>query len=338
MYLTFGTNSNSIILARDGKLATLEILKVGEWKSKSHGNFTITREMLEEAIVNFNNNIHRLTDEKGEPQIPLNFSHNEGDLAAGWIKKLELNESKTVLIAGIDLTPIGREKAENKEFIFSSSEFSFVYFDPELNQKFKNVLTGVALTNIPFVRGMDSIKLTQKKEDMEEILKLAMNLTDEEKVILFEKFKDMAKSIKGSEHENDKDKKLSKKTDPDQLKLSNRITSLEKELQTSKKEHDFTVLLAEGKVVPAQKEAYLTNNINEMIKNSAKSDMNFNQQSSSGNQGKKSDKIDTKEKAEDEAIKLAEKACKEDDSLSFTNAVKKVLAEDENLSNLYKGK
>ena len=132
-------SGNAINLSSiDSEFSTLELLKVGSFDSPTHGKFTITSDMLKEAKKNFDNNIHRLTDHDSKPQIPLNFSHDKGGKAGGWIRELELNDDATVLIGKLELTPSGREAVDNKEFAFASAEFSFKHYDPELKQEFNN--------------------------------------------------------------------------------------------------------------------------------------------------------------------------------------------------------
>lgn len=325
-------SSNPINLSDGAEFATLELLRVGHWPESGHGNIKITTQNLIEFKENFDKNVFRLTDHDGKPQLPLNFGHNKGNEAAGWIKELELNDEKTVLIGKIKLTPIGREKVENKEFIFASAEFSFQFVDPELRIKVNNVLTGAALTNIPFVKGMKSIQLTEF--NMEEILKLIMTLTDEEKVVLFEKLKSMIPSTPPVENAGD-EKKFSdeNKASKKEIELTQRVEAITKELK-------FTELLAENKVVPAQKEAYLKNDIEGMIEKAPEKSLSFSQQSSS--KGKKDDKddedkIDTRDKAEEKIIELTNKMCKEDKSISFSSAMSSVLTENKDLADLYEG-
>ena len=335
MFVSF----SSINLSDGAEFATLELLKVGEFDSDSHGKFSITTEQLIQAKENFDKNVFRLTDQDGKPQLPLNFAHDKGREAAGWIKELELNDDNTILIGKIKLTPIGREKVENKEFAFASAEFSFEHHDPELKRKTNNVLTGAALTNIPFMKGLKSIQLTEF--NMEEILRLIMGLTDEEKVILLEKLKSMVTPVAPSapsfgDNTNDKNQMLSNKNkEPSQKEIE-----LTQEVEKIKKELKFTELLAENKVVPAQKEAYLKGDIEGMIEKAPEKSLSFTQQSSSKNKkedDKNKDKIDTRDKAEDRIIELTEKMLKEDKSISFSNAMSAVLRENEDLNDLYEG-
>lgn len=314
----------------EGEFSTLEILKVGSFDSRTHGKFRITKETLSQAKKNFDNNIHRLTDTDKNPQIPLNFSHDKGGKAAGWIKELYLNSDGTILIGKLHLTPSGRESVDNKEFAFASAEFSFTYSDPELNQEFNNVLTGAALTNIPFMKGLKSIELTEI--NMEQILQLLEGLTDEERIILFEKIKGM---IEASEPEGEEAKieakieagleqKEEKKFSESEINLTNEVSNLKKELE-------FSELMLSGKVVPAQKEAFIKGDMKALIENSCDK-VNFSQDSNSSTP--KDEEIKDLASAELKALELAEKLCSEDSSLNFASATAKVLSQRSDLSKL----
>lgn len=315
--------SYEIHLSDDQTLLSLDLLKVGEFKSKTHGHFRITKVMLQEAKDNFYKNIHRQTTQDGNPMIPLNFSHDKGREAAGWIKELELNDSGTVLIGTAELTPIGREKITNKEYAFTSAEFSFEMEDPELNQTFRNVLTGAALTNIPFMRGLRAIELTKKEFQMEEILKLINDLTDEEKVILIEKLKSMIETDPSIDAE--KDKKMFSQ-------LEDKIKKLEEDNITKAKELEFTNLLAEGKVVPAQKDAYIKGDIKTLIEKS-ENKLNFSQSSSSNQGGSDGEEIKTAEEAENKVIELSKEMAKKE-SISEVEAQRQVLITEPKLADL----
>lgn len=301
------------------KLATLEVLKVGDFDSPTHGKFKITQEMLSDAVQNFNKNVHRLKV-KDEIVAPLNFSHNQSGEAAGWIKELYLSDDKTTLIAKILLTEEGKKKAKTGGFLFASAEFSFLFYDPELKQNFKNVLTGVALTNIPFMRGLNSIKLTQKIDfNMEEVLKLTANLSKEEKVILIKKLQsDSDMKAEG------KDKEFAKEEESKEFSaLQAEIISLKGEVEKEKKEKEFTVLLSQGLVTPAQKEAFLNNDMSSFIENAPKKDLNFSNKSGGEGQNKK-------ELSQDEAVdELMEKAknFSESKNISFGQAMSEVIAD-----------
>lgn len=339
-FLTKNIQAN-LEFAEGEKLATLEILKTIKVEKSTHGSFTITSDDLEQIINNFNDNIYGIVDEEGKPQLPLNFSHEKEKIAAGWIKELILSDDKQTLIAKVELTKIGRERAENKEFIYASAELFFEFFDPETKETTKNVLTGVALTNIPFVKGLKSIQLSELDLDMNQILKMIGNLPDEEKTIIFDKMRKMLNissnnNLTKKEMTNNKkemtetDNKLIAEFAEKQTKLEEKIGGLTKELQ-------FAEMLADGKVVPAQKEAFLKGDFKEFAEK-AHEKINFSQTSSSKSKKEEDDKKPkTLEEAENKVIELAEKLCKEDKSINFAEAQGKILEQNPDLNKLIYG-
>jgi phage I-like protein len=72
-----------------------------------------------------------------------------------------VDKGKDGLFALIDWTKWGIEAIKSKLFKYISPEFDFEYTDPENGQKFKNVLYGVALTNRPFMKGMQPVVLSE---------------------------------------------------------------------------------------------------------------------------------------------------------------------------------
>lgn len=309
----------------DQALIDVDLLKVGQFKSSTHGHFKITSLMLEEAVKNFYKNVHRQTTQDGKPMIPLNFSHDKGREAAGWIKELQLNASKTLLIGTVDLTPIGREKITNKEYVFTSAEFSFEMQDPELNQTFRNVLTGAALTNIPFMRGLKAIELTKKEFQMEEILQLINSLTDEERVILIEKLKSMTEDKPSVDVDAEKDKKMFSE-------LGEKVKKLEAANLAQTKEIEFAGLLLDGKVVPAQKDAYIKGDMKALLEKSVDA-LNFKQGSTSSEGDQGDEEINTYEQAENKVLELSEELARKE-SISIVEAQRQILITEPKLADL----
>ena len=176
-----------------------------------------------------------------------------------------------------------------------------------------------------------------------QIMELMEGLSDEEKVAIVEKLnssfiKGDPKPIEGASDKNleaaqdkDEDKKLSQSSDAETLKLTQRISDLENNNKLASKEAQFTLLLSQGKVVPAQKESFLKDDCTGLLDNAA--DLNLSQ-SSSGVNPKTAEKIDTKEKAEDKVMQLAQEKMKEDKSLSYGDCVSLILSQNPDLSKL----
>ena len=326
-------------LELDGKgLATLEVLKVVDIKKSTHGTFSISTDDLKDIVKNFEANVYGLADEEGRPQLPLNFSHEKQKIAAGWIKELSLSEDEQTLIAKVELTKIGRERAENKEYIYPSAELFFEYFDPESQKKTKNVLTGVALTNIPFMKGLKAIQLSEL--DLNQLLSNIGNLSDEDKVIVFDKMRKML----NVSNNNQKEKQMTNKKEMSEgenkkiLELTEKQSELEAKIALLNKEKQFAEMLAENKVVPAQKDAFIKGDMVDFAEKASNKNLNFDQSSDSSNTGGKDEaKPKTIEEAEAKIVEFAQNLCKDDKELSLSEALSKAYENNPKLTNLIYG-
>lgn len=138
-----------IELSSDGKTSIIEIVKVGKIFGRG---VTITEAMLDEYIANFEKGVYRT-------ELQVNLRHDREGEAAGWIKKLYKNDG--VLFAQVEWTSLGVDKITSRQFRYTSSELAESYIDPVTGAKAQNVLIGVALTNIPQVKGMAPVSLSE---------------------------------------------------------------------------------------------------------------------------------------------------------------------------------
>ena len=139
-----------IKLLKEEKLSTIEILKVGTIHDRG---LKITKKMMEDFVGNFHEGVYG-TD------VQVNFSHDRDGEAAGWIKDVYI--AGDVLLAEVEWTPIGVEKIKSKQFRFISSELAISYPHYSTGEKIKNVLIGIALTNIPAVKGLAPVQLSEQ--------------------------------------------------------------------------------------------------------------------------------------------------------------------------------
>lgn len=138
--INFDSNSQS---------STIEIIRVGKVYGRG---LTVTESMLDDFISNFENKVYR-TD------LQVNLRHDREGEAAGWIKSLYKQDG--VLFAVVEWTPLGVEKISSKQFRYTSSELAPTYLDPVTGKDIKNVLIGVALTNIPQIKDMAPVSLSE---------------------------------------------------------------------------------------------------------------------------------------------------------------------------------
>jgi len=188
----------------DKLFAEIQIFKKGKFKRPSFfgedQEFTLGNKQFDTAIENFN---------KGIPakEIVLNFQHNsdnpnpEISAAAGWfgVGRLgtEIFKRGTGLFARVEILPETKEFIEKEEFLFSSAEFS----DKFKNEKGEDkgfTVTGLALTNTPFLRNMSKNQLLSTYEFADDGGQLKMfaleEITDKKELTIMEanKFTELA--------------------------------------------------------------------------------------------------------------------------------------------------
>jgi|GEM_PF-5927829 len=363
-----------IKIDKDNKSKRVEILRVGNFERRFEEDLKITLTDLQKLKQNFDADCRR-QKLNGKPVVPFNFSHNIWDEAAGWITELNIDKDEQnydALFAQVDWTPKGAQKIKDNEFKFVSSEFIYNFKDPETGKIYDVLLGGAALTNIPFIRDMEAVNLSESTsgqrtcvslklsgasdsnlhlgENMPDLIKKFKAMPPEEKekflaecgldkkdVKLSEKLEQAEKDLRLSETENKKLKeKFAGSEDlADKLKLSeSRIDDLKKEVfklteerEKDKKEGQFNAMLSEGKVCPAQKEAFMKGDMADFAAKAQPVKLNESGKNSQSEEegGDVQSKID----------KLAEEKMKLDESLSYGDAVRAVLSEDSKLSKAY---
>lgn len=224
----------SLQLSENDSPQKVQLLKTGKFKDMFFGDFEIKPEHLSNMKKNFDDKVRGV-------DLAIDYSHMNHDVAAGWIKELE--STGTELWATVDWTPPGREKLKNKEFRYLSAEFSFEYEDNESDKKYGPTLYGAGLTNRPFVKNMAPAVQLSEGENMDEkdkkIAQLEADLADSKKAL-----------------EAQEAQSVEMKSKLDSLEAEVKKASEEKEL--AEKKAKFDKLLTEGKVVEAQRDAFMS--------------------------------------------------------------------------------
>jgi len=146
-----------IELAGFGK--EIQIIKTGEFQHPVHGRIRITESDLKEMVANFNNQI------RGQ-QIPVDVDHKHELGAVGWFKSIrgpERANGDFALFASIDWTDKGKDLVKGGAFKYFSPHFGD-WVDPEKDKKYQNVLLSGAITNFPFLKGMQPVSFNEFKE------------------------------------------------------------------------------------------------------------------------------------------------------------------------------
>lgn len=136
-------------------VSVIEVLKVGKVLDR---NLEITDSMLSDFVKNFDAGVYGA-------EIQVNLGHNREGEAAGWVKRLIKEGNK--LLAEVAWTPLGVEKIKSQQYKFTSSELSLSYPHFETGEKVKNVFIGVALTNVPAIKGMQAVSLSEDLQDLQ---------------------------------------------------------------------------------------------------------------------------------------------------------------------------
>ena len=141
---------------------TIELLRTGKWNTPWHGDFEITREDIQQFVLNAANGIGLV---EADPKIPLNYGHASYDKAAGWIPTVYASEDGEALLGDPEWTPAAVQAIKDGEWKYISPEFnpsSYPWEDPEEEFHFvKNVITGAALTNIPLFKKLKPIQASR---------------------------------------------------------------------------------------------------------------------------------------------------------------------------------
>jgi hypothetical protein len=155
------------IVAADGKPVWIQIAKVGRFAGHPSGAFELTPSIFDEICRNFT------AVDRG--QVPVDFEHaceadaSEGAIpvsgapAQGWIRALD-NRGLQGLWALVDWLEPARGYIKEGKYQAVSPAIRFGARHPETGQPIGARLTSVALTNRPFLRGMQQVAARDQQE------------------------------------------------------------------------------------------------------------------------------------------------------------------------------
>lgn len=306
----------------------VQLLRVGKFPHGTYGDLEITQKHLQEFKKNFDDNVRRV-------DLAIDYFHNSDQDAAGWIKEVELRNDDSELWIKPEWTPKASQKLSDKEVRYISADFSFNYTDKEENKTYGATLFGAGLTNRPHIKNMRAIlsehfdddkvervlsalkeqpiKQENKEMNFEEMLKEAGKLSEDQKAQLAEKLGFSAK--------------VNSKMSEDSAKLSEEIETLKSEKQSVERELAFTKMLSEGKVVPAQKEAFMKNDMVAFA--SASQEINLEEKGSDKEPEVKEDES-AQDKAEKELSEIMDKYVA--GGMSYAQASAKAISENPKLA------
>src|SRR6187455_542233 len=272
-------------------------------------------------VENFKNKVRKI-------DIALDQAHDIDGPASGWIKNLYTTNSDTELWAEIEFTEPGKKRIANKEYRYLSAEFAFDYQDSETLKTFGPTILGVALTNRPFIKGMQPLTLNEGRNvpapqntDVAKLM-IEMETAKTQLTELNKKFSD--NQTKLTEIET-KHKKLSEDYEA-QVKKNMELVDENKKIEKNK---TFDEKLKSGLVCEAQRTAYLKDDMEEFLKNQAKVNLEGKSQSLS-----EPGKDDSGEDVQEVILKKA-KVLMASEKIELAEAISMVISEDKKLAKKY---
>lgn len=332
--------SEGEISAQDAKRPVppkVQILRCGEFTDMKNGQFEISAKMLAAIKKNFDDKVRRV-------DISIDYAHDNGREAAGWITGLNLSEDGQELWADVKWTPTGTRKLSDLEFRYLSAEIANDYTDNETLKKYGPCLLGAGLTNRPVIKEMAPvIELQEGKgsemKDMAEAEKKIKELSDELEAIqgakkkLADEYAEFQKKAGAAAGKN-KGKDGDGGEDEGKKELSEMKTKLadvQAKLILAEQKGTFTKLMAEGKAVPAQEEAFLKGDMVKFAELGAQAlNLKAKGHGAAGEAG------NPNESASSKVLALAEKKVDEKKGIDIGRAISLTLAENKELAEKYR--
>lgn len=272
------------------------------------------RSMFEQIIKNFEEKVLGV-------DIALDYGHDVYGKAAAWFQSLFIKEDggKCSLWGGIKWVASGEECAKLGEYRYTSGDISKIWRDPESGVEYMNVLNGVALTNRPFVKQMSPVQLSEFNEES------YMIFNEQDQKAIKE-----AMDKHGVKTPAELAVKLSTDHSKEVAEKDAKIVALEATIKLQEKQGEFNKMLAVGKVVEAQRDAFISGDMVKFADLAGKLNLNGGHGHSEGG----SEEIDSDD-VEGSVLKLAEKEMASDKTLKMDKAISKVLRDNAELAKKY---
>lgn len=130
----------------------VQIMKIGKWSHPKHGDIEITPKNLSRFKENFDRKVRGV-------DIAMDIAHEPDKGSVAWFKELKVEADK--LMAKVDWTDEGAQLIKSGKYRYFSPEFMFSWTDEESGQQYQDVLFGGALTNRPFLKGMEPVEFAE---------------------------------------------------------------------------------------------------------------------------------------------------------------------------------
>lgn len=134
----------------------IQIMKTGSFTYQGK-KINITQNDLNEFAENFHKKVRGV-------DLAVDISHKSEDGSVGWFEDVKAENGK--LLAKVRWTDEGEQLVKSGKFRYFSPEWSRQWTDSETQKTYKNVLFGGALTNRPFLKGMDPVGIAMSEDGM----------------------------------------------------------------------------------------------------------------------------------------------------------------------------
>ncbi len=141
--------------------AKIQIAQLGDYKHGGYGDFSITAD----DVKDWQRNLSHLPGKRALIDRDHRADKVRDTEAFGWIKQIDDPNEKGEVFATPEWTSLGRDAVQDQRYLFTSP--SYGPFKKANGDVIDNVLTGVALTNKPFVDSMRTISLAAPERMLE---------------------------------------------------------------------------------------------------------------------------------------------------------------------------
>ena len=213
--------NSHIVINADKELEDICVVVPGKWKGHPAGDYSITESDIKQILNNY---------EIEKRELLFDYDHESlfgKSVAAGWGSELYEKEGK--VYAKVNWTPKAKEAIKNEEYRYLSNVIIFNYQDSNNPRISGTYLHSVALTNVPFQKEVPAIinKIQniggKVDNELEKILGKLNAKTPDEAVSKIEQMQEQIKT------------------------LNNQILA-----------NEIDLAIAEGKLLPADKEVAIS--------------------------------------------------------------------------------
>lgn len=144
--------SESVRLGEGQPSSWVTVTRTGEFSDPRYGNFSITRDMLDQMVRNFSERVY------GQ-DVFIDVAHQPSNGAAGKVVALQVDGDR--LRAKVEWTPMGVDAVRVRGFAYLSAEYHENWRDNEKGDSHGCVLLGAGLVTRPCIKRLDPVLLSE---------------------------------------------------------------------------------------------------------------------------------------------------------------------------------